>query len=105
MNAPDKPPAAPPEDYVGACVRDPDRWTTEEPDTEAKALCRACLRRFRCAYDGWNTPNASGLLAGVVVPEEPGRPRDFALRRLHDLAEHGGYPVRPRRRGRQKFTR
>jgi WhiB family redox-sensing transcriptional regulator len=33
---------------LGACTKDPDRWTTT-PDAEAKALCRACPRRWRCA--------------------------------------------------------
>jgi WhiB family transcriptional regulator, redox-sensing transcriptional regulator len=92
------------EDVVPACVRDPERWTTDTPDDEAIALCRACPRRFICAYDACHTPCAQGLWAGVVIPENFGRRHDFAMRRLRDLAEHGGYPVRPRRRGRAKAT-
>jgi WhiB family redox-sensing transcriptional regulator len=87
----------PSEDYVPACVGDPERWTTTDPDDEAKALCRVCPRRMRCAWEAWHTPGAQGLWAGVVIPES-GRPREFARRRLRSLAELGGYPVRPRRR-------
>ena len=35
---------------AGACTQDPDRWT-ETPDEEAKALCRACPRRWACARE------------------------------------------------------
>jgi WhiB family redox-sensing transcriptional regulator len=35
---------------LGVCTQDPDRWTTA-PDAEAKALCRACPRRWMCARD------------------------------------------------------
>lgn len=78
--------------WQGACARDPERWTTA-PDDEAKALCRACPRRWPCARDACELPNAEGLWAGVVIPEA-GRPRAFALRQLRSLAERHGYPVR-----------
>jgi WhiB family transcriptional regulator, redox-sensing transcriptional regulator len=87
------------EDYIPACVGDPERWTTTDPDDGAKALCRQCPRRWLCAWQAWHTPGAQGLWAGVVIPES-GRARDFARRRLRSLAELGGYPVRPRRRRR-----
>ncbi|MCV7029399.1 WhiB family transcriptional regulator [Mycobacterium sherrisii] len=77
---------------LGACTNDPDRWTTE-PDAEAKALCRACPRRWRCARDAVEIPGAEGLWAGVVIPQS-GRPRAFALNQLRSLAERNGYPVR-----------
>jgi WhiB family redox-sensing transcriptional regulator len=48
-------------------------------------------------------PDVEGLWAGVVIPES-GRPREFALRRLRSLAEHGGYPVRPRIRTRHRIA-
>jgi WhiB family transcriptional regulator, redox-sensing transcriptional regulator len=53
---------------LGACTQDPDRWTTG-PDNEAKALCRACPRRWLCARDVVASPGAEGLWAGVVIPE------------------------------------
>ncbi|BBZ15196.1 WhiB family transcriptional regulator [Mycobacterium branderi] len=90
----------PVEEYVPACTSDPERWTTTEADEEAKALCRVCPLRWLCAREAWETPGAFGLWAGVVIPES-GRPREFALRRLRTLAEHGGYPVRPWRRSRR----
>lgn len=77
---------------LGACTNDPDRWTTA-PDAEAKALCRACPRRWRCARDAVEIPGAEGLWAGVVIPQS-GRPRTFALNQLRSLAERNGYPVR-----------
>jgi WhiB family redox-sensing transcriptional regulator len=77
---------------LGACTKDPDRWTTA-PDAEAKALCRACPRRWLCARDAVESPGAEGLWAGVVIPES-GRPRAFALGQLRSLAERNGYPVR-----------
>lgn len=85
-----------PEEYVAACASDPERWTTG-PDGRAKALCRACPRRWLCAREAWETPRAEGLWAGVVIPES-GRRREFALRQLRSLAEFGGYPVRPQYR-------
>ncbi|BBZ46764.1 WhiB family transcriptional regulator [Mycobacterium parmense] len=81
--------------WRGACVRDPDRWTTA-PDAEAKALCRVCPRRWLCAREACELPGAEGLWAGVVIPEA-GRGRVFALQQLHSLAERHGYPVRGRR--------
>lgn len=86
--------------YAPACTDDPDRWTTTEPDAEAIALCRACPRRWRCAREACLTPAAQGLWAGVVLPES-GRRRQFALRLLRSLAEHGGQPVPSRRRRRR----
>lgn len=77
---------------LGACTQDPDRWTTG-PDNEAKALCRACPRRWLCARDAVESPGAEGLWAGVVIPEA-GRAHAFALRQLRSLAERNGYPVR-----------
>lgn len=77
---------------LGACTQDPDRWTTT-PDDEAKALCRACPRRWICAREAVESAGAEGLWAGVVIPEG-GRPRAFALRQLRSLAERNGYPVR-----------
>ncbi|MBV8786722.1 MAG: WhiB family transcriptional regulator [Mycobacterium sp.] len=78
--------------WRGACTRDPDRWTTA-PDDGAKALCRACPRRWLCAREACESPGAQGLWAGVVIPEG-GRARAFALRQLRSLAERNGYTVR-----------
>lgn len=89
------------EDYVPVCTSDPERWMTTAPDDEAKALCRACPRRYLCARDAGETRGAEGLWAGVVIPES-GRPREFALRQVRSLAEFGGYPVRTRHRGRRR---
>ncbi|QLL06023.1 WhiB family transcriptional regulator [Mycobacterium vicinigordonae] len=91
-------------EYVPVCSADPDRWTTAEPDDEAKALCLACPRRWLCAAEACQDPNVEGLWAGVVIPES-GRPRDFALRRLRVIAERGGYHVPARRRGRPRGSR
>jgi WhiB family transcriptional regulator, redox-sensing transcriptional regulator len=77
---------------LGACAKDPDRWTTA-PDDEAKALCRACPRRWLCAREAVESTGAEGLWAGVVIPEA-GRARTFALGQLRSLAERNGYPVR-----------
>src|SRR2546430_7618028 len=35
---------------IGACTRDPERWTTRA-DEEAKAICRECPRRWLCARE------------------------------------------------------
>ncbi|MGC2799516.1 MAG: WhiB family transcriptional regulator [Mycobacterium sp.] len=91
---------APSGEFVPVCTTDPERWTTN-PDDEAKALCRACPLRWRCAREAWETPGAEGLWAGVVISES-GRGRDFALRQLRSLAAHGGYPVRPGYRARRR---
>ena len=80
---------------VGACTREPERWTTSA-DEEAKAICRACPRRWLCAREACELPRAEGLWAGIVIPEG-GRGRTFALRQLRSLAERNGYPVRDRR--------
>jgi WhiB family transcriptional regulator, redox-sensing transcriptional regulator len=94
--------AAPSEEFVPACTTDPERWTTH-PDEEAKALCRACPLRCRCAREAWETPGAEGLWAGVVIPES-GRGRGFALGQLRELAAHGGYPVRPGLRAQRRIV-
>lgn len=75
------------------CAKDPDRWTTS-PDDGAKALCRACPRRWLCARDACRTPGAEGLWAGVLIPGE-GRGRRFALKQLDSLAARHGLPVGP----------
>ena len=75
-----------------ACTRDPDRWTTTA-DEGAKALCRACPLRWRCAQEACVTPGAEGVWAGILIPEG-GRARRFALKQLRSLAEQNGYPVR-----------
>ncbi|BBZ15534.1 WhiB family transcriptional regulator [Mycobacterium branderi] len=77
---------------LGACTRDPERWTTAADD-EAKTICRACPRRWLCAREACELPGTEGLWAGVVIPES-GRARTFALRQLRSLAERNGYPVR-----------
>ncbi len=79
---------------IGACTRDPERWTTTA-DEEAKAICRACPRRWMCAREACELPRAEGLWAGIVIPEG-GRGRTFALRQLRSLAERNGHPVRDR---------
>jgi WhiB family redox-sensing transcriptional regulator len=74
---------------LGACVEDPDRWASAtEIDEGAKALCRACARRWDCAREACELPNVQGIWAGVFVPES-GRTRTFALRQLRSLADHG----------------
>ncbi|MFO7161963.1 MAG: WhiB family transcriptional regulator [Mycolicibacterium hassiacum] len=80
---------------IGLCTRDPDKWTTYADD-EAKAICRACPRRWACAREACESPRAEGLWAGIFIPES-GRGRTFALRQLRSLAERNGYPVRQRR--------
>jgi WhiB family redox-sensing transcriptional regulator len=73
------------------CTRDPDRWTTRA-DAGAKALCRACPRRWACAQEACATPGADGLWAGILIPEA-GRGRRHALKQLRELAEQNGFPV------------
>jgi WhiB family redox-sensing transcriptional regulator len=80
---------------LGACTRDPERWTTEADD-DAKNTCRACPRRWLCAREACELPGVEGLWAGVVIPES-GRARTFALRQLRSLAELNGYRVRDRK--------
>jgi len=82
----------PDEAPLGACTRDPDRWT-QTADEGAKAICRACPRRWRCAQEACETPAAEGIWAGILIPEA-GRGRQFALRQLRSLAERNGLPVR-----------
>jgi WhiB family transcriptional regulator, redox-sensing transcriptional regulator len=77
---------------VVLCARDPDRWTTVA-DEGAKALCRACPRRWECAQEACETPGAEGIWAGVLIPAA-GRGRRFALKQLRSLAERNGFPVR-----------
>jgi WhiB family redox-sensing transcriptional regulator len=71
-----------------ACARDPERWTTSG-DEGAKALCRACRRRWACAQQACTTPGAEGVWAGILIPAG-GRGRQFALRQLRSLAEQHG---------------
>jgi WhiB family transcriptional regulator, redox-sensing transcriptional regulator len=80
---------------LGACTREPERWTTSADDA-AKTICRACPRRWLCAREACELPGVEGLWAGVVIPES-GRARTFALRQLRSLAEHHGYLVRDRK--------
>ena len=76
--APDTPP----------CISDPNRWTSDYDDPEAKALCRhACPRRWQCADEALRSPAARGVWAGVFLPE-PGRRRENALRQLRELTIH-----------------
>lgn len=81
---------------IGECTRNPERWTSVA-DEEAKAICRLCPRRWACAREAVELPQAEGLWAGIVIPEA-GRGRTFALRQLRSLAERNGYSVRARRR-------
>ena len=74
------------------CAQDPDRWTTVGDDG-AKALCRACPRRWQCAQDACEMPGVEGVWAGVLIPPA-GRGRRFALKQLRSLAEQNGFPVR-----------
>ena len=73
------------------CERDPDRWTTAADDG-AKALCRRCSQRWRCAQNACTTPGAEGVWAGILIPAG-GRGRQFALRQLRSLAEYNGFPT------------
>jgi WhiB family redox-sensing transcriptional regulator len=77
-----------------ACAQDPERWTTTADDG-AKALCRACSRRWLCAQEACRTPGAEGLWAGIPIPAA-GRGRQFALEQLRSLAERHGLSVRSR---------
>jgi WhiB family redox-sensing transcriptional regulator len=86
LETPRVPPAAAP------CLRDPDRWADGGDDPELKTLCRACPRRWLCAREALQTPRAQGMWSAVYIPRD-GRGRKFALRQLHSLASHGGYPV------------
>ena len=80
---------------LGACAADPERWMST-PDDEAKAICRACPRRWLCAKEAVELPGAVGLWAGIDIPES-GRGRAFALNQLRSLAERNGYRVRETR--------
>lgn len=82
------------EPWTAPCTRDPDRWMTAADDG-AKALCRACPRRWQCAREACVTPGAVGLWAGIVLPEG-GRNRQFALKQLRSLAERNGLSVKKR---------
>jgi WhiB family redox-sensing transcriptional regulator len=81
---------------IGECTRNPERWTSTA-DEDAKTICRLCPRRWACAREAVELPQAEGLWAGIVIPEA-GRGRTFALRQLRSLAERNGYSVRTRRR-------
>jgi len=77
------------------CLTNPDRWTESDADnTELKALCRGCPRRFLCAKEALETPFIEGMVAGVHIPKE-GRPRHFAMRQLQSLAAYGGLTGQP----------
>jgi WhiB family redox-sensing transcriptional regulator len=80
---------------IGPCTRDPDRWTMTA-DEGAKAICRGCPRRWRCAQEACETPGAVGIWAGILIPEA-GRGRRFALKQLRSLAALNGFPVRMKR--------
>ncbi|ORB65498.1 transcription factor WhiB [Mycolicibacterium tusciae] len=91
VNAPQAP-AILDDSAMAPCTQDPDRWTTTA-DEGAKALCRACPLRWRCAREACSTRGAEGVWAGILIPEA-GRARRFALKQLRSLAEQNGYPVR-----------
>lgn len=77
------------DELLTACTQDPDRWASAtEVDEEAKALCRACPRRWDCAREACELPGVQGIWAGVFVPPE-GRTRTTALCQLQSLADHG----------------
>lgn len=82
---------------IGGVTANPDKWASA-PDNAAKAICRQCPRRWACARDAVELPQAEGLWAGIVIPAEEGRGRTFALKQLRDLANRNGFPVRKRRR-------
>ena len=58
-------------------------------DEGAKALCRACARRWRCAQEACETLGAEGLWAGILIPQA-GCGRRFALKQWRSLAERNG---------------
>ncbi|MDF2585164.1 MAG: transcription factor WhiB [Mycobacterium sp.] len=78
--------------WTAPCTQNPDRWTTTA-DEGAKALCRACPRRWQCAKEACVTPGAEGLWAGIVLPPA-GRSRQFALKQLRSLAERNAGAAR-----------
>lgn len=47
---------------AGACITEPERWTTTADDEE-KVICRSCPRRWVCAWDACELPRAEGLWA------------------------------------------
>src|SRR5690606_35759168 len=49
---------------IGECTRNPDLWTTTA-DEQAKAICRACPRRWACAREACELPRAEGIWAGI----------------------------------------
>jgi hypothetical protein len=61
--------SVPLDEYVPACTADPERWTTTEPDEDARAACLVCPRRWLCASEAYQVPGVEGLWAGVVIPE------------------------------------
>ena len=85
-------PTAVGESATYACATDPDRWTTTG-DEGARALCRACPRRWQCAQEACTTPGAEGVWAGILIPPA-GRRRQYALRQLRSLAEQNGLTIR-----------
>ncbi len=81
--------SAAPATWAPPCVADPDRWVEAVGDDPlARALCRGCPRRWACAEDALRISPASGIWAGVCIPES-GRGRSHALRQLKSLVEHG----------------
>lgn len=79
---------------LGACTSILIVWT-DGPDTQARALCGACPRRWSCTRDAVESPGTEGPRAGVVVPDT-GRGHAFALGQSRSLTERNGYPVRER---------
>src|SRR4029453_17128203 len=61
---------------IGACTRDPERWTTRA-DEAAKAICRGCPRRWQCAREAWELPPPRACGGGSSSP------RVAAVARLH----------------------
>lgn len=68
------------------CTSDPERWL-EHPDDEAKWLCRLqCPIRAACARRAWETPDAYGLWAGIILPRKDGPARAAKFKQIAGLA-------------------
>ena len=76
---------------LAPCRRNPERWTGPGNDVALVQMCRTeCPRRFACAVDAVNTKaRVEGIWAGVFVPANSSRTREYALRRLDSLASLG----------------